>query len=1162
MDYFSSSTAGGGGFGGNGADGIALQAVHTSGLTRVVHPPNLPERQDAVERLFTCGDDYLVRILPSQLDSAVEPLLIEDATKAVTSIDADADYLVTGSEDGCVRIYQHTQPISDLESQMTSPTDLVCLLARSSLAIQCVVLERAVSSGKTPRVAVCSDELVVKVVDAGDPKRVQLLTGHSKSLRAASWHPLRPQLVTCSCDGSIKVWDLSTTEPECVKTLEHILPVSNSHSEQSVQAVWHPSGDYFVIPSKTRELIAIDSQDYRRIGSFVVGQDSSIEAPMGEVNSYALSSNGRYLASATTDGKVTIWESETRKAIRSVFRQSIKTGISWHPTKDALAWTDTMGQISRWSDVVGPNYPSPSEYIEYLPASQARLKKQREEIEDLFGDTGLEEDEDVEVNEREAATSKERRAIPRPARGPAVIWNGNGNGSSSSSSTSRAQVTFQPTSTPMRSQRRYLCLNMIGSLMAIDQDTHQTISFDSHDANARRNWRFIDHFGYNMAAIGTTGALFACPAARRKGHPSSVYFKPFEAMGAWVTSGSEWSIHLSKGEEAVAVAVGGHKAKEGSDSSTSFVDNITAVVATSMGYLRFFSASGMQRYIWALGSQVVSMTAGSRSLLVVHRGNSNAAMEQYQNLNYTVIDLVSFSIKQEGTLPLARGSTLTWVGFNEMDYPAIFDSRQVLYVLDRCHGAIGQARWVPVLDSKMTDSASQVNFWPVGLEASNLMTIFLKGGNLSYPDPSASSRPLIQEVKLQMPLLGLETPSGALEGQYLSSVQMASFIRSYQASLMTEEEEEEAADVLSNVGVPSTLEHDSDKALLQLIQHSCKQDKHQRVLDAAKELHGTRTLDAALQIGAFFHLSSLVDRMGNLREWVATRRERDQQIAWSAISQESAPSHASARVLVNSSQSPSINGQAETRRKVAAAATAALSSEFPARPRKAYGEGRTSDLALVGQSPSSTWASSPAMAKEPSRSSDKENAEADVEGVRGQKRRAANREDDDDDDNSNSNSESAESGERKRSGNPFANNAKKISSSKNPFARTAGMTRDRSMHKSTSFFDRVDASMDSGNIPSNKEKSAPGNRVKQATLIGMMKSSINPANSTALPTPSPAFADESTQEEEDMEKESSLRLTLEAAARKDEETQRLQETQFDDETQESQFESLPMDLTV
>jgi chromosome transmission fidelity protein 4 len=44
----------------------------------------------------------------------------------------------------------------------------------------------------------------------------------------------------------------------------------------------------------------------------------------------------------------------------------------------------------------------------------------------------------------------------------------------------------------------------------------------------------------------------------------------------------------------------------------------SVIVATSKGYVRFFSASGIQRYLWRV-EEVVSMVAGREGLLVVHR---------------------------------------------------------------------------------------------------------------------------------------------------------------------------------------------------------------------------------------------------------------------------------------------------------------------------------------------------------------------------------------------------------------------------------------------------------------------------------------------------------------------------------------------------------------
>jgi hypothetical protein len=45
----------------------------------------------------------------------------------------------------------------------------------------------------------------------------------------------------------------------------------------------------------------------------------------------------------------------------------------------------------------------------------------------------------------------------------------------------------------------------------------------------------------------------------------------------------------------------------------------SVVVSTSNGLLRFFTASGVQRYIWRLGEDVVTMAAGRDGLIVVYR---------------------------------------------------------------------------------------------------------------------------------------------------------------------------------------------------------------------------------------------------------------------------------------------------------------------------------------------------------------------------------------------------------------------------------------------------------------------------------------------------------------------------------------------------------------
>lgn len=111
------------------------------------------------------------------------------------------------------------------------------------------------------------------------------------------------------------------------------------------------------------------------------------------------------------------------------------------------------------------------------------------------------------------------------------------------------------------------------------------------------------------------------------------------------------------------------------------------------------------------------------------------------------------------------------------------------------------------------------------------------------------------------------------------------------------------------------------------------------------------------------------------------------------------------------------------------------------------------------------------------------------------------------------------------------------------------MTRDRSMHKSSSFFDRVDASLE---LPKEASRKI---RVKQSTLFDMTKPKTSTPASTA-----PAFADD---DDDDDMTQRSLQLTLQQAAKKDEASIRMEETQqTQDESRESQFDSLPIDVIV
>ncbi|WFD35234.1 DNA polymerase alpha accessory factor Mcl1 [Malassezia cuniculi] len=794
-------------------DQLQVQVAHTTGITRCCYVPAGAN----VDRIVTAGDDHLVRLLPADAASTENPMVIEDAKRPMTWVDADETYLATASEDGEVRLYRHNA--SD-----ASPTSLVHIIRREALPVRGIAIESSRSRGsRDPRVAICSDELIVRVVNAADTRSITLLTGHSRGVRAASWSPQVSLLLTCSSDGSIRAWDMSA-EPTCVRVFDGILPSLRPESEYSSLASWHPSGKFFAVYTKTNEVQLINApttlDGARQAGSWsvrsVLGADvnaaGSHRLPRGPVSAISFCPNGRYLAVATEDLQVTLWDTESLKIVRTQQAEGLVTSIAWHPTRDAIAWTDVQGQLVRWAAPLGSTMPSPAEPIDFHQESEPQDVNEPGEFDDLFEDT-------IETAPQAPRRDASRDMLPVP-------------------------TVVQPGATPMYAQRRYLALSPVGTLTAVDQDTHQTIAFESYDTSQRRNFRFTDHYGYTLGAIGAQGVLVACDA--EESSPSSVFFRPFDDI---VGIQNEWSIALPQGEAATAVALGG-VANLGSHAdehyaSSTLVDEsrttaATAIVATSRGYLRFFGPSGLQRYIWALGLPVVALAASKHAVLVVFHAATVSA--GYSQLAYQLIELAELSTMQQGVLPLSADTTLVWAGFSDIGAPAVFDSEGTLFLLDRAWRP-GQGRWVPVLDT--------------------VAALTPKSATVSQKYPQAGGpRPVVQELELAVAVAQPESQSAQLEGKALCSSLLAGLARDSCAALATPP----AVD-------PVSLNMEADKALLQLVQLACKSEKYARALDATRSLHSEATLDAAIKIASFFHLPNLGDRMQGIREPLAVRKE-------------------------------------------------------------------------------------------------------------------------------------------------------------------------------------------------------------------------------------------------------------------------------------------------
>jgi chromosome transmission fidelity protein 4 len=149
----------------------------------------------------------------------------------------------------------------------------------------------------------------------------------------------------------------------------------------------------------------------------------------------------------------------------------------------------------------------------------------------------------------------------------------------------------------------WIALNMVGSIISINQNTHFTVDIEFNDVTLHRPIHFKDHFGFSMAVLTEKGALFASPQSvvegnKEESRQSALHYRAFSS---WATP-SDWTVYMPLGEDILHVAMG----------------DKWALCITSENHIRVFTLSGIQSYIFShAGGPVVCATGGEEFLMIV-----------------------------------------------------------------------------------------------------------------------------------------------------------------------------------------------------------------------------------------------------------------------------------------------------------------------------------------------------------------------------------------------------------------------------------------------------------------------------------------------------------------------------------------------------------------
>ena len=571
------------------------------------------------------------------------------------------------------------------------------------------------------------------------------LREHPKPIKHLTIDPQGKYLAASCTDGIVYVYKLG--ENELFRKIDGVVKRLDSSDQATAECVWHPDGRAFACAISTRDIQVVSVADGASQRVFSGGHN-------GDITSISWSPNGALLASSSTDDKLVIWETKTQQIIKQFNYEKI-LDITWHNQGENLFnWTNSWGEL-----FINPNFLRDEAHIKLLKGPKVRAPFFHDPLDDVSRPL-------VNGQQRRAGTPDSLDELLGPDPEDDYAWiedddnagytNGNGKrpasaiGELNGNTLKRSRYgqwqpqihpSFQPSSTPWRGNRRYLCLNLLGFVWTVDQDTHHTVTVEFYDREEFRDFHFTDPFLYDKACLNENGTLFSCQPLNEQ--PSMIYYRPHET---W-TNRNDLRINLPDGEEVTSLAL----------------SNRYIVATTSTNYVRIWTLFGTPVKIWRMKSApAVACSAYGDCVMTV--ANGSVGGNGMTQLVYSIDNIRHDETYQNEDL-LAVSSTLDSDAETEEDLnslknifwsdagnPCIYDSAGVLLTLLHWRTP-GQAKWVPLLDTKQLErlrsGKKEETYWPVAVAADKFHAIILKGGEKSPYFP----RPLLSEFDFNIPVV-------------------------------------------------------------------------------------------------------------------------------------------------------------------------------------------------------------------------------------------------------------------------------------------------------------------------------------------------------------------------------------------------------------------------
>lgn len=252
-------------------------------------------------------------------------------------------------------------------------------------------------------------------------------------------------------------------------------------------------------------------------------------------------------------------------------------------------------------------------------------------------------------------------------------------------------------------------------------------------------------------------------------------------------------------------------------------------------------------------------------------GNGPVGGDGSTKLIYTIENVKRDEICQsDDIVALTEGAQIKNVFFSDTGDPCIYDSTGVLLILQHWRTP-GQARWVPVLDTKLLERLAsgrkEETYWPVAVAQDKFHCIILKGGD-QYP---YFPKPLLTEFDFKIPCSTLAPRENSEEAPANDGTRLEeSFVRSSLMLSLLEDLVSTTSATHSQRAELSRREVEVDKALLQLLNVECREGEERgmkalEIVGLMKDRSG-KMVEAAGKVAGRYGRTVLQEKISELAE--------------------------------------------------------------------------------------------------------------------------------------------------------------------------------------------------------------------------------------------------------------------------------------------------------